>query len=182
MHWKDNYDSVVNFCREARDSNVPCWMVTIAGSTHLAMTDFAVLYPHWMSFFMKSMVDPIRALYLTTALSLDFLKEILPPEHTKCARWGQRDLLMTEEEVSDPDEALRPDNAPEEKWVAVRLKMHNEFVTRLKYIWQAISEAILCKRAEDDIETGNGGWDELWTHFSPEPEQLHMYKEKISQY
>lgn len=182
MHWKDNYDSVVNFCREARDSNVPCWMVTIAGSTHLAMTDFAVLYPHWMSFFMKSMVDPIRALYLTTALSLDFLKEILPPEHTKCASWGQRDLLMTEEEVSDPDEALRPDNAPEEKWVAVRLKMHNEFVTRLKYIWQAISEAILCKRAEDDIGTGDGGWDELWTHFSPEPEQLHMYKERISQY
>lgn len=182
MHWKDNYDSVVNFCREARDSNVPCWMVTIAGSTHLAMTDFAVLYPHWMSFFMKSMVDPIRALYLTTALSLDFLKEILPPEQTKCAGWGQRNLLMTEEEVSDPDEALRPDNAPEEKWVAVRLKMHNEFVTRLKYIWQAISEAILCKRAEDDIETGDGGWDEVWTHFSPEPEQLHMYKERISQY
>lgn len=180
MHWPENYQSVVSFCQEAREHNMPCWMVTLAGTTHLAMTDFAVLYPHWMSIFMKSMLDPLRGLYLTTCTSLEFLKEVLPQEQTKCVRWCDGGWLLTDEAISDPDEAMRTDHAPDNKWIAVRLKMHHEFSTRAKHVWNRFTRAVLCSVKELDVEARGGGWDEIWTHFSPEPEQLVRYRERVS--
>jgi platelet-activating factor acetylhydrolase len=104
MHWKENFERVVGFCQEAREANTLCWMFTIVGSTHLAMTDFAVLYPHWMSFFMKSMVNPLRACSLTIATSLEFLDLTLPPEHIKQKTWVNEDLLLSAPAPSEPEE------------------------------------------------------------------------------
>ncbi|GAB0132809.1 hypothetical protein EsDP_00001235 [Epichloe bromicola] len=171
MHWKDNFERVVGFCQEARESGVPCWMLTIAGSTHLAMTDFAVLYPHWMSLFMKSMVNPLRACYLTTRTSLEFLSLTLPREHTKHQTWVNEDLLLSAEAPSEPEEALRGDHAPDDKWVAVRLKIPNEFSHRFKAWCKRVWRAVICAAVEGD-ELGAGlhdytEQDELWTHISP---------------
>ncbi|KAK3187466.1 hypothetical protein K4F52_003813 [Lecanicillium sp. MT-2017a] len=191
MHWKDNYDQVVGFCNEARASNALCWMLTIAGSTHLAMTDFAVLYPHWMSIFMKSMVDPIRAFYLTIVASLEFLEATLPPEQTKYKSWDNERLLCTREEVSDPDEALRPDHAPDDKWVAVRLKMPNEFATRIKSLWRAFGRMLICGAAQDpeDLEQGavvgpsssssSATQQEIWVHLSPASSDVEAHRERF---
>lgn len=172
MHWKDNYDRVVSFCNEARGSGALCWMLTIAGSTHLAMTDFAVLYPVWMSVFMKSLVSPSRAFYLTIVASLEFLEATLPPEQTKFRTWSNERLLCTREPVSDPDEAIKTDHAPDDKWVAVRLKIPNEFSTRIRSLWNRFRRAILCMVRDDVSETERGSVDssvsqEIWMHFSP---------------
>lgn len=174
MHWKDNYDQVVGFCKEARDNGAPCWLLTLAGSTHLAMTDMAVLYPHWMTLLMKSMVDPERAVYLTTAVSLEFMKTILPSEQTKHSLWASEHILETDEPVSDPDEAMRSDNAPDQKWVAVRLKIPNELSTRFIRAWHAFRR-LICFPPSGKKDT-DGDWEEIWTHFSPEPEHLQRYQ------
>lgn len=178
MHWKDNYDQVVSFCKEARDNAAPCWLFTLAGSTHLAMTDLAVLYPHWMTLLMKSMVDPERAVYLTTALSLEFMKTILPPDHTQFSPWAVEGLLDTDEPVSDPDEALRSENAPEEKWVAVKLRIPNEFNKRMIKIWHGFRRMICFPPSEKT--KGSEAWEEIWTHYSPEPCHLQRHHEKFA--
>lgn len=184
MHWKENYDRVVSFCNEARESGALCWMLTIAGSTHLAMTDFAVLYPVWMSLFMKSLVSPSRGFYLTIVASLEFLEATLPPEQTKYRSWSHERLLCTREPVSDPDEALKPDNAPDDKWVAVRLKIPNEFSTRVKGIWRSIKRTLLCMVKDDTSDTEKGAnhfhpEQEIWMHFSPAQTDVEMHRGRL---
>lgn len=186
MHWKENYDQVVSFCNEARESNELCWMLTIAGSTHLAMSDFAVLYPHWMSIFMKSMVDPIRAFYLTMVASLEFLEATLPPEQTKYKSWDNERLLCTREEISDPDEALRPDHAPDDKWVAVRLKIPNELSTRVKSICHWFCRGLCCAVAQDVegpeqgvVGPSSSSQQEIWMHFSPASSDVESHRRRF---
>lgn len=184
MHWKENFERVVGFCQEARESGALCWMLTVAGSIHLAFTDFAVLYPHWMSFFMKSMVNPLRACTLTTITSLEFLSMTLPSEQTKHQTWVNEDLLMSTEAPSEPSEALRRDHAPDDKWVAVRLKIPNEFSKRFKAWCRRFWRAIVCAAVEGD-EMGGGlqdytQQDELWTHISPNVAEVREYRSSLS--
>lgn len=184
MHWKENFERVVGFCQEARESKTLCWMLTIVGSTHLAMTDFAVLYPHWMSFFMKSMVNPFRACSLTIATSLEFLSLTLPPEHIKNKTWVNEDLLMSAPAPSEPKEALREDHAPDDKWVAVRLKIENEFSKRFKAWCRRFWRALICAAVDGD-ELGNGlhdytEQDELWTHISPKEVDVTSYRSAMA--
>ncbi|KAK5992445.1 Platelet-activating factor acetylhydrolase-like protein [Cladobotryum mycophilum] len=179
MHWKDNFDKVVEFCEEARESGALCWMTTIVGSTHLAMTDLAVLYPRWMSFFMKSMVDPLRAVYLTVAASLEFLKITLPPEQTKYSLWADEMLLLSAESPSEPDEPLKMGHAPDQKWVAVRLKIPNEFSVRLK-AWCRQAWRFVTRAGNTVADSGSGLFEygqqeEVWTHMCPTPEAVQEH-------
>ncbi|KAM0485211.1 hypothetical protein ACHAPX_001195 [Trichoderma viride] len=179
MHWKENFEKVVEFSNEARDSGTLCWMLTIVGSTHLAMTDLAVLYPQWMSILMKSMVDPLRAVSLTTTASLEFLKIILPPEQTKYSMWADEKLLQSAEPPSEPEHSLQSDHAPDHKWVAVRLKIPNEFVVRLRVWVRRTWRFLIC--AGREVADLNGGLhdyglkDEIWTHMCPTHEAVEEH-------
>ncbi|PTB68729.1 phospholipase A2, group VII [Trichoderma citrinoviride] len=179
MHWKENFDKVVGFSNEARESGALCWMLTIVGSTHLAMTDLAILYPQWMSIFMKSMVNPTRAISLTVTASLEFLKIILPPEQTKYNMWADEQLLKSAEPPSDPTETLRTDHAPDPKWVAVRLKIPNELSVRLKAWLRRTWRFIIC-RGREVLELTHGLHDfgeqeEMWTHICPTREAIEAH-------
>lgn len=183
MHWKENFERVVGFCQEARESKQLCWMLTIVGSAHLAMTDFAVLYPHWMSYFLKSMVNPMRACNLTVMMSLEFLALTLPPGYIKHKTWAGEDLLISAEAPDDPEEALREDHAPEEKWVAVRLRIKNEFSKRFKAFFRRVWRSITCMAGSDE-ELVHGlrdysEQDELWTHISPKQCDMVDCKKKL---
>ncbi|RFU73619.1 platelet-activating factor acetylhydrolase [Trichoderma arundinaceum] len=171
MHWKENFDKVVEFCNEARESGVLCWMLTVVGSTHLAMTDLAILYPHWMSILMKSMVNPLRAISLTTTASLEFLKTVLPPEQTKYNMWADERLLHSAEPPSEPEESLRADHAPDHKWVAVRLKIPNEFSVRVRAWFRRTWNFIICAGREVAGHSHGlhdfGQQEEIWTHLCP---------------
>ncbi|KAG5917446.1 hypothetical protein E4U53_004199 [Claviceps sorghi] len=175
MHWRDNFERVVGFCHEARESGAVCWMLTIAGSTHLAMTDFAVLYPQWMSLLMKSMVDARRAVGLTTMASLEFLSLTLPRAHLRHRTWAEQHVLLSAEAPSEPEEALRDDHAPDDKWVAVRLKMPHELSSRFKAWCRRVWRAMVCAAAEGHELTEQ---DELWTHISPRVSEVKRLKSR----
>lgn len=182
MHWKENFERVVGFCEEARESGKLCWMLTIVGSTHLAMTDFAVLYSHWMSMLTKSMVNPLRAFYLTVVASLEFLKMTLPPEQTRYNTWLDEELLLSAKAPFEPGDAMRLDHAPDDKWVGVRLKIDNEFSKRMKAWLRRTWRRALCD-ADKGAELGNGlhdygEQDEIWTHLSPTEEEVSTYMNK----
>lgn len=185
MHWKDNFNRVVGFCSEAREAGALCWMLTIVGSTHLSMSDFAVLYPHWTTLLMKSMVHPIRAFYLTVAASLEFLSVTLPPEQTKYTIWPHEQLLQSSEPASEPDKPIRSDHAPEDKWIAFRLKIPHEFSTRLNaWLRRKWRRWVLHPGGDVDLVKGlhgcgDGEQEELWTHFSPTHEQLQEQKIRL---
>lgn len=74
MHWPENFKRICDIGEEARNGGALCWMLTIKGSTHLSQTDFAILYPHWMSFFMKTIVNPKRASGANRKLFLGILE------------------------------------------------------------------------------------------------------------
>ena len=185
MHWKSNFDRVVEFCQEARESDQLCWMLTIVGSTHLAQSDFAVLYPHWLALFMKSMVHPLRAFYLTLSASLEFLNVTLPPEQTKYNVWVNEKLLHTKEPSSDPEDALKDDHAPDDKWVALRLKIDGEYRVRFKAAAIRFWRVMSCRKVEDEVNLGAGltdfgEEDELWTHLSPPRHLLDHHLFRVS--
>jgi platelet-activating factor acetylhydrolase len=135
MHWEKNFDRVHAICREALHEGALCWQVTIRGSTHLSQTDFAVLYPNWMSLLMKTIVDPRRALYLTTTSALELLATTLPEQqrYSLASAWATEALL---ERDADSESDILIDHRPDEKWIAARLKIENELSFRLANLFR----------------------------------------------
>ncbi|KAI2604583.1 platelet-activating factor acetylhydrolase [Hypoxylon fragiforme] len=130
MHWPENFKRLSDFIGEAKDAGALCWMLTIKGSTHLSQTDFAILYPHWMSFFMKTMVNPRRAVYLTVNSCLEFLNRVLPAKVAVRNCWIDEGILNTG--VVTADELPRK-YRPNEKWVASRLRIPSELRLRITH-------------------------------------------------
>ncbi|KAK2014983.1 hypothetical protein LZ32DRAFT_616572 [Colletotrichum eremochloae] len=141
--------------------------MTIRGSTHLSQTDFAILYATWMDLLMKTLVNPLRAIYLTISPSLEFLKITLPPEHTKYSMWVDEKILKTTEPPSAPLDAVTHDHRPDDRWIAVRLKVDNEATLRLKS-WFRHKRRVLLRKGQGSgmpsrlIDWGEG--NEVWMH------------------
>ncbi|KAI1323397.1 hypothetical protein F5Y16DRAFT_383883 [Xylariaceae sp. FL0255] len=172
MHWPDNFQRMADICKEARTHDAPCWMFTIKGSTHLSQTDFAVLYPQWMSLLMKTIVNPRRAVYLTINSSLEFLNKVLPPQQTLDNIWPAEGILSTKA-LSDED-SVPEGFKPAEKWFAARLRIPNEFWLRVRRWFRRSPKA-------PDVATDINGnpltgivnftpGNEVWMHCSPRKE------------
>ncbi|KAL7620725.1 hypothetical protein AAE478_009723 [Parahypoxylon ruwenzoriense] len=173
MYWPENLVRIGDIIREASDGGALCWMMTIKGSTHLSQTDFAVLYPHWMSFFMKTIVNPRRAVYLTVNSSLEFLNRVLPPELTAGNAWIDEGILQTK--VLAEGELPR-EHRPDDKWMASRLRIPNELWLRMSswYRWRdkppVVATDINGKLLLGLVNFAPGS--EVWMHFSPNWEEL----------
>lgn len=177
MHWQDNFDKVTEICTEAAQRKNLCWMLTMRGSTHLSQTDFAVLYPRWMSFLMKTLIHHSRGIYLTIAPTLEFLKIVLPPAQTTSydtSGWVDEGLLRN----SSPVGEVPVDYKPDEKWIAARLKIRHEFALRLKRWWhttwygrrKATAPAEVPRDTEGNPLYGLQTWgpgEEVWVHMCP---------------
>ncbi|KAK4035387.1 platelet-activating factor acetylhydrolase, isoform II-domain-containing protein [Parachaetomium inaequale] len=167
MHWAENFHCVEQVCNEARAAGTLSWMTTIRGSTHLSQTDFAVLYPNWMSLLIKTIVDPERAIYLTVHSALEFLKLTLPATQTRFAgEWADEQLLSR----ADSETKVVSDHRPDDKWVAARLKIPNEFSMRLRSLlpWNA---SLASPKALVNQGVGNG----MWCHQSPGRDSVERY-------
>ncbi len=153
-------------------------MTTIRGSTHLSQTDFAILYPNWMSLLMKTIVNPRRAVYLTVHSALEFLRLTLPPRNVRrlTVGWVNEELLQK----VVPETKVSFDHRPDDKWIAARLKIENEFWLRLSSWFRRRS------RASDGVPTDASGrplagllnWGpghEIWIHMSPEQAEIERY-------
>ncbi|KAI1455904.1 platelet-activating factor acetylhydrolase, isoform II-domain-containing protein [Annulohypoxylon moriforme] len=172
MHWPENFRRLNDIAKEAKDGGAFCWMMTIRGSTHLSQTDFAILYPQWMSIFMKTMVNPRRAVYLTVNSSLEFLSRVLPLEFISGNAWVNEGILQTK--VLTADE-LPPEHRPDDKWTASRLRIPNEL--RLRAIhWirrrpKASTVATDIKGRPLKSLANYALGSEVWMHFSPTREE-----------
>lgn len=182
MHWKENFNRIEEICKEAKERNPLCWMLTIRGSTHLSQTDFAVLYPKFMSLLLKTLVHPARAMYLNVVLTLEFLKIVLPPDQTKFnTSWVSEDFLKKRQQEAP----ITSDHKPDEKWTAARLKIDHEFRLRLTN-WltpkKKIPENVPTDAAGKPlVGLKNFGGKEVWTHLSPDQAEVerHMDHEKL---
>ncbi|KAI2469310.1 platelet-activating factor acetylhydrolase, isoform II-domain-containing protein [Annulohypoxylon bovei var. microspora] len=172
MHWPENFKRISDIARETKDGGALCWMMTIKGSTHLTQTDFAILYPQWMSMFMKTMVNPRRAVYLTVNSSLEFLSRVLPPEFTTGNAWINEGILQTEVLVTDK---LPLEHRPNDKWTASRLRIPNE-------LWLRTTQWIRRRSKASTVATDRKGkpliglanyapGSEVWMHLSPTREE-----------
>ncbi|KAK4248489.1 platelet-activating factor acetylhydrolase, isoform II-domain-containing protein [Corynascus novoguineensis] len=167
MHWAENFDCIEQVCKEARAAGTLSWMTTIPGSTHLSQTDFAILYPNWMSLLMKTLVNPERAIYLTVRSALEFLKITLPATQTRFAdAWPDEQLLRS----ADSETSIVSDHRPDAKWVAARLKIPNEFSIRLRGMLKWNTS--LASPAGFASQSGEG---EIWCHRSPEADFVNLY-------
>ncbi|KAK2048199.1 platelet-activating factor acetylhydrolase [Colletotrichum somersetense] len=178
MHWQENFDRLVEVCKEARAEEALTWMMTIRGSTHLSQTDFAILYSTWMDLLMKTLVDPLRAIYLTISPSLEFLKITLPPEHTKYNTWVDEKILKTTEPPSEPLGVVTQNHRPDDRWIAVRLKVDNEATLRLKSWVRHKRRVLLGKSQRSGVRSGLINWgegNEVWMHVSPGCESLEKH-------
>ncbi|KAI3399982.1 hypothetical protein diail_5138 [Diaporthe ilicicola] len=178
MHWRDNYNEIEDICREAARNDALCWMVTVRGSTHMSQTDFAVLFPRWMDLLIKTLIHPLRGVYLTIAPTLEFLKIVLPSTQTSsydASSWADDGLLR----ISEPDSDISVEHRPDEKWTAARLKINDEFQVRVHSWWRRRR----CRRRKGDGEARNipkdqkgrpilglktwGPGEEIWVHICP---------------
>ncbi|KAI1138189.1 platelet-activating factor acetylhydrolase [Hypoxylon sp. FL0543] len=173
MHWPENFKRLSDITNEAREGGAPCWMMTIKGSTHLSQTDFAILYPHWMSLFMKTVVNPRRAVYLTVNSSLEFLSRVLPCEITANKVWTEEGILQTKMLIGDE---LPREYRPDDRWMASRLRIPNELQLRIAYWLRRRPKASV---VDTDINgkplTGLVNFapgNEVWMHLSPTQEEL----------
>lgn len=167
MFWPENFEKIVHVCKEAGDRGVPCWNLTIKGSTHLSQSDFAILYFKWMSLFSKTMANGRRSIYLTVNSSLEFLRKILPLEQLLSTNWVEEGLLETEPQDIDN---LPQEHKPDPKWIASRLKIPHEL--RLRFIdWFHRSKASeVAKDVKGKPLVGVKKFalgDEIWMHCSP---------------
>ncbi|KAM0278869.1 hypothetical protein ACHAQH_004947 [Verticillium albo-atrum] len=171
MHWQENFERLVDLCHEAReeDPKALTWMLTIRGSTHLSQTDFAVLYSTWMDLLAKTLVNPLRAIYLTVAPSLEFLKMTLPEKQSANEMWVDEQILKTMQAPALPETAMGQAHRPSDKWIAVRLKVDNEVSLRARG-WFRRKRRALWRKGSGEEPEGLMDWgrgDEVWMHFSP---------------
>ncbi|GKT91827.1 platelet-activating factor acetylhydrolase [Colletotrichum tofieldiae] len=179
MHWQENFDRLVDICNEARAEDALTWMMTIRGSTHLSQTDFAILYSTWTDLLMKTLVNPLRAIYLTISPSLEFLKITLPPEQTKYNTWIDEKMLKTTESPSEPLSVVTHDHRPDDRWIAVRLKVDNEATLRMKNWLQHKNRVLLRKDEGSGMPSGLINWgegNEVWMHVSPDRESVEKHR------
>ncbi|KAI1090366.1 platelet-activating factor acetylhydrolase [Rostrohypoxylon terebratum] len=168
MHWPENFKALNDIAKETKDGGASCWMMTIKGSTHLSQTDFAILYPMWMSIFMKTMVHPRRAVYLTANSSLEFLSRVLPPQSITRNSWVNEGILKTKIHIADK---LPVEHRPNDKWTASRLRIPNELRLRATHwIWRRSRASTVATDVKGKPLIGLANYapgSEVWMHISP---------------
>ncbi|KAK2627461.1 hypothetical protein QTJ16_003427 [Diplocarpon rosae] len=182
MYWPDNFEAVMCLCREAKEHDALCWMMTVRGSIHISQSDFSILYPRVASLLLKMTVNPRRAIDLNINASLEFLKQVMPARISAMNRGTNEHLLA----VQTLDQ-LPKDHQPNDKWTAVRLRIPHEVRIRLTPRWvrrqerKKRRESVLEHMPRDplgnilegveNIEPG----EEIWMHVAPTKEELKRH-------
>lgn len=161
MYWPENFERVMSICKEVKQHDSLCWLMTVRGTVHISQSDFSLLYPRISSLFLKMTADPRRAIDLNINASLEFLKEVMPARISAMNRGTNEHLLEVRALDTLPEEG-RPGN----KWTAVRLKIPHELRLRLTPRW-------VREHNRKKGLGGNGGENqEIWMHVAPTKEEL----------
>ena len=161
MYWADNFNAARTVCQEAREHGALTWLMTVRGTVHISQSDFPILYPYIASLVLKQTMDPRRAIDVNISASLEYLAKVMPhpifPFH-RCL--GSDNFLK----VPTIDQ-LPSEHKPDEKWLAVRLKMPHEIRGR------AIPKL---RRRLKKYGGMTGDEKEIWMHISPTEEDFRI--------
>lgn len=161
MYWADNFNAARTVCQEARDHGALTWLMTVRGTVHISQSDFPILYPHIASGILSQTMDPRRAIDVNISASLEYLARVMPhPIFPFHGYIGNDNFLQVPAIDHLPDE-----HKPDEKWLAVRLKVPHEIKRR----------AVPKLRRRVKQYGGIAGEDkEIWMHISPTEEDLRI--------
>ena len=161
MYWADNFRAARTVCQEARDhGGALTWLLTVRGTVHISQSDFPILYPHIASLVLKQTMDPRRAIDVNISASLEYLARVMPrhpifPFHGYVGNDRFLDVPAIDH--------LPTEHRPDEKWLAVRLKLPHEIRGR----------AVPKLRRRLKRYGGVGGGDrEVWMHIAPTEEDV----------
>lgn len=161
MYWADNFNAARTVCQEARDHGALTWLMTVRGTVHISQSDFPLLYPHLASAVLKQTMDPRRAIDVNISASLEYLARVMPhPIFPFHGYVGSDNFLGVPTIDQLPDE-----HKPDEKWLAVRLKVPHELrrrtIPKLRRRLKMYGGAI-------------GEEKEIWMHLSPTERDLRI--------
>ena len=201
MYWESNFEAALSIVKEAASSQPEAspqyppetirpppsnsklsWLLTVRGTVHISQSDFSILYPGLCSMFLKATADPKRALDLNIDASLEFLRFTLPSDliwATRAVRAEARNEQLDGEgsnggvlDTSLLNEGEVPgQRRPDDKFLALRLKIRNEF-------WKRLAFPRPIRKVRDEWRRNKGKFtleDEVWMHFKPTGEELKQF-------
>lgn len=179
MYWPENFQAIMDLCKEAKDQNQLVWLMTVKGSVHISQSDFSILYPHICSLALKMTVNPRRALDLNINASLEFLKLVMPARISTMNRGTNENLLKVEKLERIPSR-----RRPAQSWMGVRLKIPHEFGQRI--LLPQLRVAYAKKLTGKDVKRDPNGkpmaglqdfekGSEIWMHVAPTGEELEEH-------
>jgi platelet-activating factor acetylhydrolase len=172
MYWQTNFDAVMALMNEASEQGAPAFLCTVRGSVHISQSDFSVLYRHLCSFFLKATVHPQRAIDLNISASLEFLRDVGAESSGKSII----ERCLTDEGLLQlvPLDEVPNDQKPDDKFIAAKLKVPNEFKTRLA---ASVQRKIRRRKGKGKVHGWYEPGDEMWMHFKPEEGLLKKWQE-----
>lgn len=176
-YWKANFDAVRSLVDEvtSEPSSCPAWLITVRGTIHVNQSDFALLYKHTCSLFLKMAADPKRALDININASLEFLKLVAPPNSITAMRASPAEGLLSQAAI-DLDRAPSADlHRPDTEFIAAKLKIPHEIRYRLspRLAWRGHKRK---KQGGNPGLEGMGDPDrEVWIHVAPTKEDLKAF-------
>lgn len=100
LFWDENTDIMYRLARDAVEkARQPCWLCTIRGSFHLSFSDYGVLWPHLFKLLFSTKVDAQRCIDIILNMSMEFFRQVMPPQVSRWNRAVDEHLLQTK--VSD---------------------------------------------------------------------------------
>ncbi|KAF2713638.1 hypothetical protein K504DRAFT_488000 [Pleomassaria siparia CBS 279.74] len=167
MYWQRNFDAVISLMDEARERGAPAFLCTVRGSVHMSQSDFSVLYKHACSFLLKATVHPQRAIDLNISASLEFLRDVITLEGAgkpiieRCL--SDEGLLQVKALDKVPN-----DQKPDDQHIAAKLKVANEFKTRLA--------ASVQRKMKRGVHGFYQSGEEMWMHCKPDEELMRQWQ------
>jgi platelet-activating factor acetylhydrolase len=172
MYWQTNFDAVMALMNEASEQGAPAFLCTVRGSVHISQSDFSVLYKHACSLFLKATVNPQRAIDLNISASLEFLRDVGAESSGKSII----ERCLTDEGLLqlEPLDEVPDDQKPDDEFIAAKLKVPNEFKTRLA---ASVQRKVRRRKGKGKIHGWYEPGDEMWMHFKPKEDQLRKWQE-----
>lgn len=162
MYWEENLDTAQSLCREAENSGVLSWLMTIHGTVHMAQSDFCLLYPRLAALFLKQTLKPQRAIDLNVSASLEFLSHVMPQPLAPFYHSFQNMKLLELACISE----MPTEHRPKEKYIASRLQREH------KYRGRFMPKLRRRLKPADGVEGDN---QEVWMHITPTEDALQQW-------
>ena len=190
MYWEDNFAKAMSVVKESAfhsasapgspspsspkpttvdnpDPSHSSYLLTVKGTVHLSQSDFALLYPHIISFSLHSTVTPHKAIEVNIRASLEFLRRVLPERIAAVERASKSASLLDVKMLEELPTSGKPIH---DKHLAVRVRRPSRALLVLR---GKLNPYHIYRKAKHEQKLEVSA-DDIWMHFAPgglEPDQ-----------